>query len=180
MNQRKSLMAGLSLLLFSTIAPATAADLVAPEFPVTSQAGWINSSPLRLAELRGKVVLVEFWTFGCSNCVNTLPWLKTVAERYGSRGLVVVGVHTPEFQHERDPENVRRATKRLGINYPVMLDAESEYWRALGNLYWPAFYLVDGSGRIFAREIGELRVGTPRAARMESRIEAALAAAMPR
>jgi thiol-disulfide isomerase/thioredoxin len=143
---------------------------VAPEFTQRNQAGWLNSEPLTLAGLRGQVVLIEFWTYGCINCRRTLPWLKAMHARYADDGLVVVGVHTPEFDHERDASNVREAVQRLGIEYPVMLDPGYAYWRALANRYWPAFYLVGRDGRIQATAIGELHERTTQGDAFEEQI----------
>jgi thiol-disulfide isomerase/thioredoxin len=153
---------------------AHGADL-APEFPHSDAADWINSQPQSMAALRGKPVLIEFWTFDCVNCRRTLPWIKTVQERYGKDGLAVVSVHTPEFAREKDPTNVRKAVKSLGISYPVMLDNDFSYWNAMGNKYWPAFYLIDRRGRIVATQIGELHEGRARADDFEQQIKAALA-----
>ena len=119
-----------------------------PDFTHTASSDWINSPPLKTSSLRGSVLLIEFWAFDCSNCRNTLPWLETVYAEYAARGLKIVSVHTPELKQEYVPANVRKVVKELGINYPVMIDADYSYWNALGNRYWPAFYLVDGSGRI--------------------------------
>ncbi|MBP8297994.1 MAG: redoxin family protein [Burkholderiales bacterium] len=141
-----------------------------PEFPAVGPAGWLNSPPLRLAGLRGKVVLVEFWTYGCSNCRNTLPWLKQAAERYRDDGLVVVAVHTPEFPAERVRGNVVRALQPLGITHPVLLDPDSVYWNAMGNRYWPAFWLVDRQGRLAATAIGELHSGEARTRNFEGKL----------
>jgi len=147
---------------------AMAAD--APEFTHTAATEWINSWPLQLADLRGSVVLIEFWTFDCYNCRNTLPWLKAIHSEYAARGLTLVSVHTPELPQERDPDNVRAAVTELGIDYPVMLDLDFSYWRALNNRYWPAFYLVDRDGRIELAAFGELHRGTKRGDEMEARI----------
>jgi thiol-disulfide isomerase/thioredoxin len=146
----------------------------APEFTHQKPAEWINSEPLTLAGLRGRVVLVEFWTYGCSNCRNTLPWLKAAHARYRKQGLAVVSVHTPEFREERDAGNVRAAVERLGIEYPVMLDADSSYWNVLGNRYWPAFYLIGPTGRIEATAIGELHAGSARGDEFERSIRSLL------
>lgn len=148
----------------------------APEFTHANAAEWINSEPRTLANLQGQVVLVEFWTFGCSNCRNTLPWLKAMHAQYRDHGLVVVSVHTPEFAHERDAAKVHDAVKRLGIDYPVMLDNDFSYWKALENRYWPAFYLVGRTGRIEATAIGELHRGETRGDRFEEQIRTLLAA----
>jgi cytochrome c biogenesis protein CcdA/thiol-disulfide isomerase/thioredoxin len=116
---------------------------------------WINSRPLSLPELHGKVVLVDFWTYSCINCLRTLPYLKAWDARYRSKGLVIVGVHTPEFAFEHDLGNVRAAVKRLGISYPVALDNSYGTWKAYSNNYWPADYLVDEAGRVLDVHFGE-------------------------
>lgn len=160
-------VAVLALLLCAEVAAATDA---APEFTHGQPGAWLNSQPLTLAGLRGKPVLIEFWTFGCSNCLRTLPWLKAIHARYGELGLAVVSVHAPEFPHEREVESVRAAVSRLGIRYPVMIDNDFSYWRALGNRYWPAFYLLDGDGRIVSRVAGELHQGQASGDDFERRI----------
>jgi cytochrome c biogenesis protein CcdA/thiol-disulfide isomerase/thioredoxin len=116
---------------------------------------WVNSRPLSLKSLRGKVVLVDFWTYSCINCLRTLPYLKSWDERYRSRGLVIVGVHTPEFAFEHDLGNVRAAVKRLNVRYPVALDNDYGTWNAYGNNYWPADYLVDQAGHVRDVHFGE-------------------------
>ena len=145
-----------------------------PEFTHTATSEWINSAPLRLSNLRGSVVLIEFWAFDCSNCRNTLPWMEAVHAEYGARGLKIVSVHTPELKQEYVPSNVRRAVKELGISYPVMIDADYSYWGALKNHYWPAFYLVDRSGRIVETALGELHRGEARGDAMEAAIRGQL------
>jgi cytochrome c biogenesis protein CcdA/thiol-disulfide isomerase/thioredoxin len=117
--------------------------------------GWINSRPLSLRQLRGKVVLVDFWTYSCINCLRTLPYLKSWDAHYRSKGLVIVGVHSPEFAFEHDMGNVRAAVQRLGIRYPVALDNDFGTWNAYRNQYWPADYLVDQSGHIRDIHFGE-------------------------
>jgi thiol-disulfide isomerase/thioredoxin len=116
---------------------------------------WINSRPLSLPRLRGKVVLVDFWTYSCINCLRTLPYLKAWDARYRSKGLVILGVHTPEFAFERDLGNVRASVKRLGVGYPVALDNGYGTWKAYSNNYWPADYLVDQEGRVRDVHFGE-------------------------
>jgi cytochrome c biogenesis protein CcdA/thiol-disulfide isomerase/thioredoxin len=116
---------------------------------------WINTRPLSLPGLRGKVVLVDFWTYSCINCLRTLPYLKAWDARYRSKGLVILGVHTPEFAFEHDLGNVRAAVKRLGIRYPVALDNDYGTWKAYSNNYWPADYLVDQAGRVRDVHFGE-------------------------
>ena len=142
----------------------------APEFTHTAASEWINSAPLKLSSLRGSVVLIEFWAFDCSNCRNTLPWLEAVHAEYGARGLKIISVHTPELKQEYVPANVRRVVKELGISYPVMIDTDYSYWGALNNRYWPAFYLVDGRGRVVETAIGELHRGEERGDAMEAAI----------
>jgi thiol-disulfide isomerase/thioredoxin len=148
----------------------------APEFTHSSQAEWLNSSPLRLSQLRGKVVLVEFWAFECVNCRRTVPWLHAIQQRYADKGFVIVSVHTPELPQERSLANVRKAVAEQRITNPVMVDGDYSYWNALKNQYWPAFYVIDKRGRIAARAIGEMHVGQARAAELERAIEQELAA----
>jgi len=130
-----------------------AAQSAAPNF--VGITNWFNSAPLDIASLRGKVVLVDFWTYGCVNCVNTLPHVTALYEKYKDRGLVVVGVHTPEFPFERSAGNVQAALKRHGITYPVAQDNDSKTWNAYRNQYWPAQYIVDQNGRIVFQHAGE-------------------------
>jgi cytochrome c biogenesis protein CcdA/thiol-disulfide isomerase/thioredoxin len=130
-----------------------------PDFgPAPAFAGissWINSRPLDLAQLRGKVVLVDFWTYSCINCLRTLPHLKAWYARYARDGLVIVGVHTPEFAFEHVLSNVRAATKRYGVRYPVALDNGYGTWNAYANQYWPAEYLIDAHGHVRHTQFGE-------------------------
>jgi len=166
-----SLRGALSVLALITAGgnvPAMAAT--APEFTHAAAADWINSPPLSLSKLRGDVVLIEFWTFDCYNCRNTLPWLQAIHAEYAPRGLRVVSVHTPELPQERVPDNVRAAVKELGVTFPVMLDTDFSYWQALRNRYWPAFYLVNRDGSIALTAVGELHRGAERGDRVESRI----------
>jgi thiol-disulfide isomerase/thioredoxin len=148
----------------------------APEFTHRQPGEWLNSAPLTLAQLRGKVVLVEFWAFECVNCLNSRAWVEKIAHDKAAAGLVVVAVHTPELRDERSAENVRAAVTRLRIDYPVMIDGDYSYWNALGNQYWPAFYLVGRDGLIHGRAIGELHVGDGTAHPIEALIERLLAA----
>jgi thiol-disulfide isomerase/thioredoxin len=125
----------------------------APEFVGIS--AWLNSPPLTVESIRGKVVLVQFWTYSCINCLRTLPYVTKWHEQYKDKGLVVVGVHTPEFAFEKERANVETAIKRLGIHYPVAQDNQYRTWRAFGNQYWPAAYLVDRSGTVVTTRFGE-------------------------
>ncbi|HJW45756.1 MAG TPA: thioredoxin family protein [Lysobacter sp.] len=136
------------------LAPTNASSpRMAPEF--TGINHWINSPPLTMQSLRGKVVLVEFWTYDCINCIHVIPHVKQLHERYAAQGLVVVGVHTPEFGHERVLANVQRAVQRFDIRYPVAQDNAFKTWNAYGNRYWPAQYLIDRQGRVVYSHFGE-------------------------
>jgi len=125
----------------------------APEF--TGISTWLNSSPLTMAGLKGKVVLVQFWTYSCINCLRTLPYVTKWYGKYKDKGFIVIGVHTPEFSFEKETSNVATAIKRFGINYPVALDNRYSTWKAYENQYWPAEYLIDSSGKIVATQFGE-------------------------
>jgi thiol-disulfide isomerase/thioredoxin len=138
------------------ITPAAARLPIEGELPsLASATGWLNSEPLTPAGLRGKVVLVQFWTLSCVNWLRTLPYVRAWAEKYRGQGLVVLGVHTPEFGFEKKLENVRRAVKEMGIDYPVATDNEYGIWRAFENQYWPALYFVDAKGQIRHHHFGE-------------------------
>jgi len=117
--------------------------------------GWLNSQSLTAADLRGKVVLVDFWTYTCINWLRTLGYVRAWAEKYEDRGLIVVGVHTPEFPFEHDVENVRQAAADMNVGYPVALDSDYAIWRAFSNRYWPAVYIADAQGRIRHHHFGE-------------------------
>ena len=117
--------------------------------------GWLNSTPLSTADLRGKVVLIDFWTYTCINWLRQLPYVRAWAEKYKDHGLVVIGVHTPEFEFEHTLDNVRRAVKEMGITYPVAVDNDYAIWRAFDNNYWPALYFADAKGHIRHHRFGE-------------------------
>ena len=135
----------------SVAAAATARSL--PEFQGISQ--WLNSAPLHVADLRGKVVLVQFWTFACINCQRTLPYVTRWHRQYASQGLKVVGVHTPEFPQEKDVDNVKRALQRHQITYAVPMDNDYQTWNAYNNGYWPHLFLADRQGLIHYDHVGE-------------------------
>ena len=142
-------------------ASQTAADNQ-PPLPVEGQlpslngaVQWLNSPPLTAQSLRGKVVLIDFWTYSCINCLRSLPYVKAWADKYKDQGLVVIGVHAPEFAFERNVDNVKKATHDLGIDYPVAIDNNYAIWRSLNNQYWPAHYFVDAQGRIRYHHFGE-------------------------
>lgn len=153
----RTLLASLLILLsgtFGVARPAAAtAPAQAPAFAGITQ--WINSPPLSMASLRGKVVLVDFWTFECINCLHALPQVKALEARYRDQGLVVIGVHTPELAAERDTGNLVAAVKRLGITFPVAQDNGYATWNAWNNQYWPAQYVVGKDGRVVFSHIGE-------------------------
>jgi len=150
---------------------AVSAILFAGIFPVTGEtpgghlhgmkpslkgaSGWINTPPLDLAELRGKVVLVDFWTYTCINWRRTMPYIRDWATKYKDQGLVVIGVHTPEFLFEQKPEHVNIAVKEVDISYPVAMDNNYEIWNSFQNQYWPALYLIDAKGMIRHEKFGE-------------------------
>ncbi|HEY0232525.1 MAG TPA: cytochrome c biogenesis protein DipZ [Dokdonella sp.] len=133
-------------------------EVLADEGPMPSLDGateWLNSPPLTAQGLRGKVVLIDFWTYSCVNCIRTLPYLRAWADKYKDRGLVVIGVHAPEFAFEHDVDNIRRALAEFKIDYPVAVDNDYSIWRAFNNEYWPAHYFVDAKGRVRHHHFGE-------------------------
>jgi thiol-disulfide isomerase/thioredoxin len=138
------------------MAPPTAQLSIEGALPSLGGAtGWLNSPPLTPAGLRGKVVLVDVWTYTCINWLRTLPYVRAWADKYKELGLVVIGVHSPEFAFEKNVDNVRRAAKDMRVNYPIAIDSDSAIWRALKNEYWPALYIVDAQGRIRHHQFGE-------------------------
>jgi len=146
-----------------TVAPAS--DAARPfhsslpvEGPAPSLDGavtWLNSDPLTAAQLRGKVVLVDFWTYSCINCIRTIPYVRAWAEKYKDQGLVVIGVHAPEFAFEKNVDNVKKAIADFKIDYPVAIDNDYRIWRAFENNYWPAHYLIDAKGQVRYQHFGE-------------------------
>ena len=147
----------------------------APAFTQTNSDAWINSSPLRMDALRGKVLLLDVWTFECWNCYRSFPWLHQLQARYQDDGLQVIGIHSPEFDRERERAAVQAKVQEFGITHPVMIDNDFRYWEALGNRVWPSFYLIDKQGRVRYRFIGETQVGEPQALRIERAVNALLA-----
>jgi thiol-disulfide isomerase/thioredoxin len=160
------LAAAIAAAQFGMIGPAISqgrrADPVPSRLPfegelpsLDSATGWLNSPPLTPSALRGKVVLVDFWTYSCINWLRTLPHVRAWAGKYRDQGLVVIGVHAPEFAFEKDVDNVRRAVKTMRIDYPVAVDSDHALWRAFDNDYWPALYFADAQGRIRHHKFGE-------------------------
>ncbi|MBC8736431.1 thioredoxin family protein [Paraburkholderia sp. UCT31] len=162
--------AACALIATSTVAIAAPPESGSPAPELTGITQWLNSEPLKLQQLRGKVVLVDFWTYSCINCANTLPYVKSWNQKYKDQGLTVIGVHTPEYPFERDTGNVKTALKRFGISYPVAQDNQYATWNAYNNQYWPAFYLIDKQGHIVYTHFGEGAY-----AQTEARIQALLA-----
>jgi thiol-disulfide isomerase/thioredoxin len=124
-----------------------------PEF--SSITGWINGPALTMTQLKGKVVFLDFWTFDCFNCIHTRPHMKRLSTMFASDRFIMIGVHTPEFEFEKNPENVADAVKRFGIEYPVALDSENVTWKLYGNHYWPRQTLIDATGRVRWEHVGE-------------------------
>jgi thiol-disulfide isomerase/thioredoxin len=170
MNRRDWLAAAAATLVAGRAGAAGPERL--PQLPRRAE-DWLNGAP---PALDGHPVLVEFWTFGCYNCRNMLPWMKAVHERYAAGGLAIVAVHTPEFPTERDAATVANAVRRLAIAYPVLLDPDARIWAAFANRYWPAVYLYDRRHRLVDTAIGELHLGTSRGDSIEARIRAAVSA----
>lgn len=139
------------------VPPPAIAAAPAPLDALGGAIAWVNSPPLDARSLRGKVVLVDFWTYSCINCLRTLPYLRAWSRKYAPHGLVVIGAHTPEFDVERSAAHVRRAVRDLGIDYPVAVDSRQDIWNAFGVQGWPAFYFIDAEGRVRHQQLGEGR-----------------------
>lgn len=146
------------IVLAPRFGPAQSAPASAPPLPLRSVLGarqWLNTPPLRAQDLRGKVVLVNFWTYSCINSLRPLPYVRAWAAKYKDQGLVVIGVHTPEFGFEKDIGNIGRATASLGVAYPVAVDSDHGIWEAFSNQAWPAFYFIGADGRVRRQVLGE-------------------------
>lgn len=153
-SRREILLAGLAATLHPKLLFAQAC-VPAPD--INGNGPWFNSAPLSLTRLENKVVLVEFWTFGCYNCRNVEPYIKQWHTHYADKGLVVVGVHTPEFAHESDPKRVKNYLLENNIRHPVVMDNDHAIWNRWRNRYWPAMYLINKSGDVCYRHFGEGR-----------------------
>lgn len=147
----------------------------APAFTHDEKHNWINSEPLTWAQLRGQVVLLDFWTFMCWNCYRSFPWLTGMEQELADEPFTVVGVHTPEFESEKDRERIRERAAHFGLHHPIMVDNDMSYWNAIGNRYWPAYFLVDKQGRVRYFFAGETHKGDPQAREIEARIRELLA-----
>lgn len=172
-KSRRAMLLGLaSLVLLNPFSAIQAKELgiPAPEFTHTTQQEWLNSKPIKLTDLRGKVVLMDVWTFGCWNCYRSFPWLNALEQRYAGKGLQVIGIHSPEFAHERDTDALKEKLREFKLGNPQMIDNDFSYWKALGNQYWPAFYLIDKYGLIQGYYVGETHDGDARAKQIEAKI----------
>lgn len=165
----------IALALLTTACAEAVDQRPLPEFTSSSAEHWFNSEPLSVQDLRGRVVLLDFWTFECWNCYRSFPWLNALEERLAGEDFTIVGVHSPEFERERDPAQVAAKIREFGLTHPVMMDNDFRYWRALDNRYWPAYYLVDRRGVIRHLHVGETHEGDARATRVEEQIRALLA-----
>ena len=150
-----------------------------PPFTQAAPEAWLNSAPLTLDELRGRVLLVDVWTYECWNCYRSFPWLKQLEARFADDDFSVIGIHSPEFEHERDIARVRAKAHEFGLEHPIMIDNDFAYWRALGNRYWPAFYLVDRHGLVRHVFVGETHEGDSQARRIQNAIAGLLKEAAP-
>ena len=139
----------------SRLQPGSALPDLGPAPPLDGAVAWLNSPPLTMAGLKGKVVLVDFWTYSCINCLRAIPYVEAWSKRYADQGLVVIGVHTPEFAFEMKEDNVHKAVKDLGLTYPVAIDSRWTIWKAFKNSYWPAHYFIDAKGQIRHTHFGE-------------------------
>jgi len=150
--------AGWSAMGGQTAASAQEPPSIVGSFPLhglSGATGWINSKPLTARDLKGKVVLVDFWTYSCINCLRSLPYIEAWSQKYKDSGLVVIGVHTPEFDFEKQSPNVQKAVQKFGITYPIALDSDHAVWDAFHNEYWPAHYFIDARGKVRFAHFGE-------------------------
>jgi peroxiredoxin len=145
----------------------------APELP--KDAVWLQGGPLKWADLRGRVVVLHFWTNGCINCIHNYPTYRSWHEKYAKKDLTIIGVHTPEFEAEAPAERVRRKAKENDLKFPILLDTKARVWRAWGNRYWPSIYLIDKAGRVRYRWEGELHLDTAEGRRFAAHIDDLLA-----
>lgn len=149
-----SCLAIIGALTLLTFGPLAASNVGSPAPEILNKI-WLNSEPLRLADLKGKVVMVEFWTFGCYNCRNVEPYIKQWHSKYSDQGFVIISVHSPEFSHEADVDNVQDYVRKNGIEYAVAIDNDFATWKRYDNHYWPARYMIDKQGVLRNIYIGE-------------------------
>ncbi len=146
-----------------------------PQFTHTDASEWINSAPLTRAELKGNVVLIDVWTFACWNCYRSFPWLNQLEEKFVDQPFKIIGVHSPEFDYEKERANIEVKVKEFKLHHPIMIDNDFSYWKKLGNKYWPSFYLIDKQGKARGYWIGETHSGDKRAKAIEKAIGELLA-----
>ena len=149
---------------------AKSVDFDLPQFTQKNAESWINAKPLVVEDLKGKVVLIDVWTYGCWNCYRSIPWLNSLEKRFGDDDFIIVGIHTPEFDHETKREKVVAKCEEFMVTHPVMMDNDFAYWKALKNRYWPTFYVADKQGRVKGVFIGETHEGDRRAKDVEKLI----------
>jgi thiol-disulfide isomerase/thioredoxin len=147
--------------------------MVAPEFAPDTQ--WLHSEPLRLASLRGRVVVVHFWTFGCINCIHNYPVYRAWQQQYAGKDLTIIGIHTPEFEGEADLKQVRAKAEQNSLKFPIAVDNRGQNWKNWNNQYWPSIYLIDKRGQVRHRWEGELHLDTPSGKEFAQYIDALLA-----
>lgn len=147
----------------------------APTFTHDDKRDWINSAPLTLDGLKGQVVLLDFWTFMCWNCYRSFPWLNSMEADLEGEDFTIIGVHTPEFESEKDRSRVKERAEHFGLRHPIMVDNDKSYWKAMGNRYWPAYFLVDKQGQVRYFFAGETHEGDTQAKKIEARIRELLA-----
>lgn len=169
----RALLSGFFLLLMQPVASRTNYPMIdqpLPEFSQTGQEQWLNSAPLFLEVLRGRVVVIEFWTSECPRCFRTVAWMKSLQRRFADRPVTIIGVHTPEFDHERRIENVAAKVEEFELAFPIMVDNDYAYWSAIKNAVWPAIYIVDKTGILRHVYYGVKQVGDSQSRRMATMI----------
>ena len=160
-----------------SISPANAelTPFPLPEFTQTNQEAWINSKPILKDELKGKVILMDIWTFACWNCYRSFPWLNALEKELKDKPFGVIGIHTPEFDYEKKRDAVINKAKEFELRHPIMMDNNFVYWKKLKNQYWPTYYLIDKQGQVRYRFIGETHANTRKSAAIKSAIQKLLA-----
>lgn len=171
-----SLSVFVMLTAFMLVNPVQAkAPYAFPEFTQTSAQEWLNSKPLTKNDLLGKVTLVDFWTFDCWNCYRSFPWLHQVEKQNKAKGFQIIGIHSPEFDHEKIHTNIKAKIKQFKITNAVMVDNDMGFWKRMNNRYWPSYFIVDKKGNVRANFIGETHKGDPQAEKVEAMIAKLLA-----
>ena len=161
--------------LLSSLTTQAKESYAVPEFTQTSGQEWLNSKPLTKKDLLGKVTLIDFWTYGCWNCYRSFPWLHGVEKQNKPKGFQIIGIHSPEFEHEKIHANIKQNIQKFKITNAVMVDNDMAFWKRMKNRYWPSYFLVDKKGNVRANFIGETHKGDPQAIEIESMITRLLA-----